>query len=249
MFELQQGSFRAATSDLVQQINALGPAWHRAGTISDATMVALESQLMARLPIEHSIETGTGRTTLLFSHFSQRHEVFTKDDDPGDDSLAKVRGCSLFNPAATTFVLGRTQETVVGRDFGTVNVACIDGPHAYPFPDLEYWSIYPYLVPGSLLVIDDLQMPSIANMWEVLSADRMYEVVQVVDNTGFLQRTSAPTLDPFGEGWWEQAYNTRIRTKHLSGRDRAVAMAKAHVPVGLIPFVKPVVERLANRRA
>ena len=33
----------------------------------------------------------------------------------------------------------------------------IDGPHGYPFPEIEYFYFYPRLKPGALLVVDDIR--------------------------------------------------------------------------------------------
>ncbi len=211
---------------LVREINALGLKWHQAGSMTSATLEALAQELSQR-SVDLSVETGTGRTTLLFSHFSRRHVTFTKDDDPGDNSLSRVRESPLLNSKTVEFVLGRTQETVLEHKFAPIDVACLDGPHAYPFPELEYWAIYPHLRTGALLVVDDLQVPTIGNMWDVLRADRMFEVARVVDNTGFLQRTDAPTLDPFGDNWQDQQYNRGVHTRHLrTARARFLALAR-----------------------
>jgi hypothetical protein len=84
----------------------------------------------------------------------------------------------------------------------------IDGPHGYPFPDLEYFYLYPTLAVGGLLLIDDLKIPSIGRMFDILKVDAMYRLLEVVDgNTGFLQRTDAPLIHPESDSWWLQGFN------------------------------------------
>jgi hypothetical protein len=84
----------------------------------------------------------------------------------------------------------------------------IDGPHGYPFPDLEYYYLYPTIADAGLLVIDDIQIPSIGRMFDIIRAGEMFELLEIVDgNTAFLKRTGAPLIDPDSDSWWLQGYN------------------------------------------
>jgi hypothetical protein len=49
--------------------------WHAAGTFDTRTMQAIYQHCRLR-SIQHSLETGSGRSTLLFSHLSPDHKVF-----------------------------------------------------------------------------------------------------------------------------------------------------------------------------
>ena len=91
---------------------------------------------------------------------------------------------------------------------------------------------------GGVLIIDDVHIPSIANMYGVLRADRMYHEIEIIDNTAFLRRTVAPAIDPYGEGWWDQAYNAKIRTSHLAPKERAISLAERVTPAPVKEFLK-----------
>jgi predicted O-methyltransferase YrrM len=220
-----------AAPQISRQIAALPEDWHGAGTVSAKVLDALQRHAPGRGEIARSVETGTGRTTLLLSHMSRSHTVFTKDDAGDGDSLARVRSSPLLNSDNVTFVVGPTQRTLLDHTFeDPVELVYLDGPHAYPFPDLEYWALYPHLSAGGLLVIDDVQIPTIANLFAFLAADRMWSLVDVVQDTAFFRRTTAPALDPFGEGWWQQGFNHRFVRRHLPPLQRVVATAKDAVP-------------------
>jgi hypothetical protein len=88
-----------------------------------------------------------------------------------------------------------------------LQLALIDGPHAYPFPDLEYYYLYPHLDKGALLVLDDIHIRSIHKLFEFLQTDPMFRLDEVVRTTALFTRTDAPTFDPCGDGWEQQAYN------------------------------------------
>ena len=226
---------------LLDRINALEPDWHGRGTVGPKVLSALARHAAACGGVAHSVETGAGRTTLLLSHMSENHLVFTIDDTGDGDSLKRVRSSPLLNQSTTHFVVGPSQRTLLAQEFThQLDLAYIDGPHAYPFPELEYWAVYPHLRAGGLLILDDVQIPSIANMYDVLRADRMWDAVEVVDDTAFLRRTSAPPVDPFSEGWWEQGYNTRMRHSHMRLRPRTYDFARRMAPERVRALVRAV---------
>jgi hypothetical protein len=118
----------------------------------------------------------------------------------------------LLRRPAIELVEGPTQKTLPSFDFPRLQLALIDGPHAYPCPDLEYYYLYPHLDPGALLLIDDIDIPTINNMFRVLKADPMYKCLAIVGRTAFLERTNHPTFDPL-TGWWaKQGFNAKLKT-------------------------------------
>ena len=190
---------------LIDQIAALPSDWHDAGSMNRDVLEAIARRCQDVKAIRQSAETGAGRTTLLFSHLSEHHIVFAKDDGR---SITETRACPLLKPERVTFVEGPTQRTLPQHDFhGSFQVVLIDGPHGYPFPDLEYFYFYPRIDPGGLLILDDTRIPSVRRMLDIVRADAMFDLREIVRDTAFLRRTDAPTLDPYGDGWWLQGYN------------------------------------------
>lgn len=209
--------------ELLAQIAALPADWHGAGTVSNGVLRSLVRH--APQPLAHSAETGTGRSTLLFSHLSQHHLVFAQDDRGGGDSLYQVTSSPLLHGETVTFVTGPTQLTLPRYELPEMlDLVLIDGPHAYPFPELEYYCFYPHIRPGGLLVVDDINIPSIHSMHRFLCKDDMWRLSAVVGHTSFFTRTSAPTFGPLGDAWWLQGYNRPSRVTKL------VQHAKAHTP-------------------
>ncbi len=180
---------------------------HAAGASSPKVLRAIAGHLRERR-IQQSVETGAGASTLLFSHLSECHTVFALDD--GSGSIRRVRSSLLFHAATTTFVEGPTQRTLPVHSFtGKLQAALLDGPHAFPFPQLEYYYIYPHLEENALLVLDDVHIPSSHQLYRFLKEDEMFEFLELVDRAAFFRRTAAPVFDPWGDGWWMQGYNKR----------------------------------------
>jgi hypothetical protein len=221
---------------VLDEIKSLPSNWHGAGTISNSTLQHLAERCPG--PYTLTAETGTGRSTLLFSHISRKHLVFAKDDDGDGDSLSRVRLSPLLRPGVVQFVVGPTQITLPQFDLpDELDLALIDGPHGYPFPDLEYYYLYPRIRTGGKLIVDDIQIPSIRSMFRFLKKDAMWDLDSVAGTTAIFTRTDAATFDPLGDGWWRQGYN---RQQFIGSR--YTDLAKAHAPKS----IKKVYRRLRS---
>ncbi len=221
------------TSDLesiVDQIVDLPPEWHAAGSMSPKILRAMAKHC-ADKNIERSVETGVGKSTLLLSQVSANHKVFAID---GGGSLTATRQCRLLAKEHVEFIEGPTQQTIPKHAFeGKLQFALIDGPHAYPFAELEYYFIYPLLDEGAIFVIDDIHIPTIYNMFQFMKKDGMYELLEVVQNTAFFQRTGQEAFNPLGDGWEHQPYNmkTKWADRSLSGAMKRMIPQSLHKPL------------------
>jgi hypothetical protein len=227
---------------LIEQIGILP------GGVNREVLNAIVDHAREIEPIENSVETGSGRTTLLFSHLSKNHLVFSIEN--GNKSIASIKKSELFNAKNVTFIEGPTQRTLPQYLFThKFDIALIDGPHGYPFPDFEYYYFYPNLKEGGLLLIDDIQIPSIRRMFEIIKADDMFELLKILHNMAFFRRTDSPLIDPYSDSWWLQGYNrahydmihsTAMRKKTLDNiLQRTIPEAlKKHIPNSLKGWIK-----------
>ena len=201
------------TASIIDDIIESSERLHLCGTFGHSALAALAQHLSKRT-IKHSAETGSGASTLLFSHSSENHTVFSIDS--GGGSVVNVKASPLLRGERVNWIEGPTQLTLPTYRFQhKLQAALIDGPHAYPFPDLEYYYLYQHLEPGALLIVDDIQIPTIHNLFDFLRRDSMFVLDDVVDTTAFFTRTDAPTFSPIGDSWWEQEYNKAPSSKVL----------------------------------
>jgi hypothetical protein len=196
--------------DLIKQISELSNEFHGAGVL--AKEVILEIYRLTGGRIRHSTETGSGKSTLLFSAISERHTCFTLGTKHNADakSLSAVQQSPFFNAGNVEFILGPSQRTLPCHTFEhPLQLVFIDGPHGYPFPELEYYFLYPHLEEGGWLILDDIHIPTIARLHDFLKEEAMFEHTGDLKTTAFFRRTSAPLFDPYGDGWWLQNYNKK----------------------------------------
>lgn len=243
----------SSIEQVLTEIGKLPQDWHAVGSVGQEMLQAIVKHVGGR-PIMHSMETGSGKTTLLFSHLSRDHKVFAIEfyGDKATNSVAGVKASPLFNSASVEYIEGPTQLTLPRYTFEhKLQLALIDGPHGYPFPDLEYYYIYPHLEEGALLLVDDIHIATIRHLFDFLKEDDMFELLEVVEKTAFFRRSNVPTFDPLLDGWWLQNYNKArfpvddvdASPTVLAARD-IVRRMKASIPAP----AKKTIKRLLRRQ-
>ncbi len=182
---------------------------HQGGAFPTSVLRDIERLLPRR--VAASAETGCGKSTVLLSNLSEHHTPFCLDDrDSPEGSVPFYERCPLTRLDRVRPVFGPTQLTLAAyRHPHRYDVVLIDGPHGWPFPELEYWHFYPHIRPGGTLIVDDVNIPTTGRMADVIAEDVMWKLVDVVATTALFRRTDAPVFDPLGDGWWTQRFNQR----------------------------------------
>jgi FkbM family methyltransferase len=186
---------------------------HRAGTCSPAPLSKLEWYLREYFhgdPVR-TVETGCGASTIVFAEYAERHKSYCYDDRELEGSSVRyAQEFPGFRDERVCWVFGPTQRTIFEQPpEGHVDVVLLDGPHGYPFPELEYFAFYRCLRPGGVLVVDDIHIPTIHHLYEFLTQDEGFRFDGLSQTTAYFQRTDAQPFDMEGDGWWLQRYNTR----------------------------------------
>ena len=199
---------RAVAKKIIDEVS---PFFHESGSLFPEVLWKIfdeHQDAQARV----SVETGCGLSTLLLSNLSERHTAFTV---PHGNSLQNTQAHPYMRSETTKFVIGPSQVMVPRWQFSDpVDFALLDGPPAYPFPDLEYYFIYPHIRTGGVLVIDDIHIPTIHRLYEFLRDDEMWEHRGDARTTAFFRRTASPIFDPLGDNWPGQKYNRRHFATH-----------------------------------
>lgn len=195
-----------SVENILEEIINLPSDLHGCGSVSGKVLRGIY-KYCSSMDIQNSIETGSGKTTMLFTHLSKNHTVFALDNQ---NSVGVVKSSLLINEDSFHWINGPTQKTLPVFEFDRkYQVAYLDGPHGYPFPDLEYYYIYPHIAKDGLLIVDDILIPTIHNLYKFIKQDEMFEEMEVIDTTAFFRRTDAETFDPYGDEWWLQGFNKK----------------------------------------
>ncbi len=186
-----------------------GDGQHRSGAFPTDRLQGVERLLPAR--VGTSAETGCGKSTVLLSNLSDHHTAFCVDDrDSPGSSVLFYETCPLTRVERVHPVFGPTQISLAQYQHPHLyDIVLLDGPHGWPFPELEYFHFYPHIRKGGILIVDDVNIPTIGRMADFIAEDAMWELIKLVDTTALFRRTDAPTFDPTGDGWWAQRFNQR----------------------------------------
>jgi hypothetical protein len=196
-------SFKENINRIIDEIGQLPSDFHGVGTMPVVVLKAMAEYCPDE--IDYSAETGAGFTTLLLSHISRHHVVFALDYGR---SVSTLRGSPLLNSSTVEFIEQPTQKSLPRYQFrDEYDLVLIDGPHGFPFPDMEYYYFYPHIKTGGLLLLDDIHIPTIYNLFQFLREDEMFELEGLVVDTAFFRRTAAEAFDAFGDNWSLQEYN------------------------------------------
>jgi len=174
------------------------------------------SAILKRGPFRSTAETGCGGSTIVLSHASDRHTAFAIDGK--DRTISELRKQSDLRTGKVTFVEGETKDTLPAYRFeGELDLVLLDGPHAYPLPQIEFAYLFPWIRLGGWLVVDDVQIPSVYEIFDFLRKEPPVVLEEVVVRTAFFRRTGAAEHSP--DGWARQGIN-RHAVLRYSWRDR-----------------------------
>jgi hypothetical protein len=180
---------------------------------------ALEA-ILRRGPFRRTAETGCGGSTIVLSHASGYHTAFAIEGE--NRTITGLRNHPDLRGDHVHFVEGETRDTLRRHQFqGELDLVLLDGPHAYPMPQLEFAYLFPWLRIGGWLVIDDLQIPSVHELFRFLRHERSVELQEVAVRTAFFHRVAQSDAGP--DGWERQGMNRRAIWRY-SWRDRLRAL-------------------------
>ena len=182
----------------------------------DAMAPAALEALAKRGPFEFSAETGCGGSTIVLSNISQHHTAFAIEG--ADRTITGLRQYSGFRADSVVFVEGETRRTLPLHVFeGRLDLALLDGPHAYPLPQLEFAYLFPQVRVGGWVVLDDMQIPSVYELVRFMRMESSMVLEEVAVRTAFFRKIRERDFGP--DGWQHQGINRRGILRY-SWRDR-----------------------------
>src|ERR1700678_1508149 len=177
--------------------------------------LALEA-LAKRGPFQFSAETGCGGSTIVFFHLSKHHTAFAIEG--ADRTITGLRQKSDFRHDAVVFIEGESKHALPLHPFeNRLDLALLDGPHAYPLPQLEFAYLFPQVREGGWLVLDDVQIPSVYELFQFMRRESSMVLEEVAVRTAFFRKIGERDFGP--DGWQHQGMNRREILRY-SWRDR-----------------------------
>jgi predicted O-methyltransferase YrrM len=108
-----------------------------------------------------TLETGAGASTIVFAARGTDHEAVTPSAAEEERIRAECerRGISTER---VRFRIGSSADVLRTWEPRPLDLALVDGAHAFPYPTLDWWFLAPHLKIGGLMLLDDAYMPPVA---------------------------------------------------------------------------------------
>jgi hypothetical protein len=188
----------------------------------DAMAPAALAGIERRGPYQFSVETGCGGSTIVLSQISGHHTAFALEGV--DRTISDLRAHADLRGERVVFVEGETRCTLPLHAFADrLDLVLLDGPHAYPLPQLEFVYLFPQVRVGGWMVLDDIQIPSVYELFRFMKMESCVVLEEVIVRTGFFRKVRECDAGP--DDWQRQGLNARTVLRY-SWRDRLRAMIR-----------------------
>ena len=154
-------------------------------------------------PGMRTVETGCGLSTAVFAAGATAHTCVS----PFADEYRRIASwCARrgIGTEAVRFVEGRSDVVLPSIDLQDVDLALIDGSHAFPHAFVDFWYLALRLKPGGLLLVDDLQLWTAGTLSGFLREQPEWELVHDFPPRAAVFRLTGP-LEVLG-AWSRQPY-------------------------------------------
>ncbi|KAF0100791.1 MAG: hypothetical protein FD128_2320 [Hyphomonadaceae bacterium] len=132
---------------------------HKGGAIawdaSDAILTWLEANIK---PGMKTLETGAGKTTMVFANCGASHQVITPSDSEIENIKNEAKRVGIDTSNVTFY--NEFSQNILPKIAGHENldVVLIDGGHGFPIPAVDWLYTAPMLKIGGKLLIDDVDL-------------------------------------------------------------------------------------------
>jgi hypothetical protein len=203
---------REVETTLVDKLLADPPAVHAmdAGPDPEIGLWGTDRECYALIaetvqPGMHTLETGSGLSTVLFAAAGADHTCVTPSAEEAARILAYCERQGISTDSLR-FELG-TSDEILPRlaDGPRLDLVFVDGNHGYPTPMIDWFYAGSRLVPGGLLIVDDVPLPAVAHLCAFVDHDPRFIVHRRTAKWIAYRASAGGSLR---QDWFEQPFYT-----------------------------------------
>ncbi len=137
------------------------------------------------------IETGAGASTLTFLQTAPERVVSIAPDEDLRDRMLEYCAESGIATDSLEYVLDRSERALPPMAFDNrhFDVALIDGGHGWPTVFVDFCYINMMMRRGGLLLVDDLQPHSLAELGRLLEQQQEFELIEDLGKLQVFRKT------------------------------------------------------------
>jgi predicted O-methyltransferase YrrM len=153
-----------------------------------------------------TLETGSGISTLVFALKQSDHTAITPNATEIDEiqDYAKANQIPLDR---VKFVIEPSDRYLPDCEIKDLDLVLIDGKHAFPWPIIDWFYTADRLKEGGILVLDDVQMPSVSILKDFITEDPRWQFVRSFGRRTLAVKKAAPAIHDVA--WHMQPYIIR----------------------------------------
>lgn len=156
-------------------------------------------------PGMRTLETGAGASTVVFAAAGTRHTAVSPD--PYEHRrVREYCDAQGIDHTRIEFVAARSADVLPELTRAeSIDVALIDGAHAFPAAVLDWYYVSRSLRVGGALLLDDIPIPSVAVVFCHMAGEPAWQLIEIVDDRAAAFRKVAE--EPGGDPWQAQPFN------------------------------------------
>ncbi len=208
---------------LTDELKSAPPGLHGQAEFWGLAWAALDFLERTVRPGMATLETGAGASTIVFAARGAIHEAVT----PSAEEAERIRAECTRRGISTdrlTFRIGSSADVLRMWEGRPLDLALVDGAHAFPYPTLDWWFLAPHLKVGGLMLLDDAYMPPVAAVVDYLRGSAAWAIEEPISFRTAVARKLAEEVPP-GE-WKGERSGGRMSFRYLPARRRVTASAR-----------------------
>jgi hypothetical protein len=210
----------------IERLVANPPLLHRDGAGNPANY-GIDPLLVPYLreyvrPGGNTMETGSGISTIVFLLLGACHSSVTPNGDEAERILGYCREHGIPTKTYTPIVARSELALPALADEPRLEVALVDGNHAFPVPCLDWFYLTRILKQGGVMIVDDIQLWSGKILADFLCAEDPWQRLARTPRFAVYRLLATPD-ETLGRWWGQQPYVIRhSRSGRLWNRLRAM---------------------------
>lgn len=157
-------------------------------------------------PYMKTLETGVGLSTLLFAKCQTQHIAITPDPDE-INRLCQVISSQSFSTTQIEFKIGQSEYVLPSLPQDPLlDLILIDGGHGFPTPFVDWFFSASRLKTGGIVIIDDINLPTVFQLYQFLVAHPHWQLVQNQAWQAAIFRKISPHAGRSLEDWYHQPW-------------------------------------------
>jgi hypothetical protein len=208
---------------LTDELKSAPPGLHGSSEFWGLAWEALDFLERTVKPGMATLETGAGASTIVFAASGADHEAVTPSAEEADRIRAECERRRI-STERLSFRIGSSADVLRDWQPRALDLALVDGAHAFPYPTLDWWFLAPHLKVGGLVLMDDAYMPPVAAVVDYLRASPAWRLESPVSFRTAAARKVAEEVPP--SEWKGERSGGRMSFRYLPPGRRASASAR-----------------------